>query len=851
MDVSTYLANRSNPGGILTMNPSSYLKVGGASNFPTNYITNTIDASSTVEYLGTVAQDVANIDYGNLTFSNGGAAAKLLLGGIVINGNLLINSGATLNPDSLKITSFGNITNSGTYTPGGSTMLLSGTSKSIVGNWTFNNLSVVGTYSSTGTSISIAEDLLVDVTGSMNFNTTSVTLDGDLTNSGTLTSNGIATFTGTRVQTIQLLNAISSSGGIINFNGTVSPVLNSTSSPQFAILNINNTGGVMPSTPWLVAVACNIGAGASFDGGALTHTFLGNFTNNGTVMSSGEMKFTPIPPYSAAATINLGTSSYTSTGKTKFGGVVPLTIVGTNLELFNVDITNTNTVGITPPSNWVVQNDLLVISGATLNLGTALSHTIGGDLTNNGTINGNTSTTTFTGNPVTINGIGSTNFNNITIATASDVSLNQDIKIARDFVYNGAFNSNGYELMFNGSTNSTISGSLGTLTIDELNQNKSGSVTTSLSIPVIINTQLQLINGAINTTATNIITLIDNAISNGGTSTSFVNGPMKKIGDDAFNFPVGNSNVWARIGMSAPTTITSEFQAQYFAAAYSNTSSVTAPLDHVSKLEHWILNRNVGSDNVVVTLFWEDGARSAINNLTDLVVAKFNGTSWVDETQAGGVTGTTSLGTITSQLVTSFSPFTFASRTNSNPLPIELTEFTATCQESNITLNWTTATELNNHYFVLEKSSDGTIWQTLSQINGSGNSNTIKHYSYVDNFKSSDITYYRLTQVDYNGMHKTYTMISSNCTFNKSDQMQLYPNPATNEIHADFSLTQNYGEGIIKIIDYLGRVCIEQKIQLSEGVSNNNMSINLPAGLYSVILYSDKTSFPVKELVIN
>ncbi len=851
VDISTFLANRSSPGGILTMSPSSYLKVGGATNFPSDFITNTIDATSTVEYLGAVAQNVANIDYGNLTFSNGGASAKLLLGDIIVNGNLLINSGATLNPDSIKITAFGNISNSGTFSPGGSTILLAGTAKSIIGNWTCNNLSIIGTYTSTGTSISMTGDLLISAGGSMNFNTTSAILDGDLTNSGSLTSNGVATFTGIRVQTLQLLNSISSSGGIINFNGTVSPILNSTSSPQFAILNINNTGGVAASVPWLVAVACNIGVGASFDGGALTHTFLGNFTNNGTVTSSGEMKFTPIPPYSSGATINLGTSSYTNTGKTRFGGAVPLTIVGTNLQLFNVDITNTNTIGITPPSNWVIQNDLFVASSATLNLGTALSHTIGGVLTNNGTINGNTSTTTFTGNPITINGIGSTNFNNINIATASDVSLNQDIKIARDFVYNGAFNSNGFELMLNGSINSTISGSSGTLTLDELNQNKSGTAITSLSIPIIINTKLQLTNGVINTTTTNILTLVDNAITSGGTTTSFVNGPMKKIGDDAFDFPVGNNNVWARIGMSAPTTVTSEFQAQYFAAIHSNTSSVTAPLDHVSTVEYWTLDRNIGTDNVAVTLFWESGSRSVITDLTDLVVARFNGTSWVDETQAGGVTGTTSLGTVTSQLVTSFNPFTFASRSGANPLPIELLDFKATCNTGGVLLNWITASETNNDYYKVDKSTNGVDWQLVGKINGSGNNTTLKNYTYQDNSNITEITYYRLTQVDYDGSQKIYNLISTDCTGNQYDHMLLYPNPSNNELHIDFNLTQNYGNGIVKIMDNIGRIIFEQDVQLSQGLNNNKLHINLPAGLYIVNVYSEQLNLPRQELIVK
>ncbi len=84
-------------------------------------------------------------------------------------------------------------------------------------------------------------------------------VNGDLTNSGSLTSTGVTTFTGTTVQTIRFLNAIvSNSAGVINFSGSVSPVLNSTSTPTYAPnLNINNTAGVpIPaSTGWCWATS--------------------------------------------------------------------------------------------------------------------------------------------------------------------------------------------------------------------------------------------------------------------------------------------------------------------------------------------------------------------------------------------------------------------------------------------------------------------------------------------------------------------------------------------------------------------------------------------------------------------
>ena len=150
-----------------------------------------------------------------------------------------------------------------------------------------------------------------------------------------------------------------------------------------------------------------------------------------------------------------------------------------------------------------------------------------------------------------------------------------------------------------------------------------------------------------------------------------------------------------------------------------------------------------------------------------------------------------------------------------------------------------------------EKSEDAVNWQLLGQIAGSGNSVSTKQYSYQDNLKSSDITYYRLSQVDIDGAKKTYSIINTDCSMKTVNQMLLYPNPSNKEVFLDLSLVQGYGEGTIKIIDYLGRVCFEQKLQLSKGFSNIKMMLNLPTGLYNVLLFSDKVSLPATELVIN
>ncbi|MEZ4805240.1 MAG: hypothetical protein R2852_07100 [Bacteroidia bacterium] len=475
LDLGTNLADRVNTGGILTIDSGAVLKIAGANNFPAKYTTRNLDANSTVIYDGTSAQSIRTLTYGHLEVSNGGSNAKTVLGNIRVNGNLTINSGATFNPDINTINLYGNLVNSGTFTPATSTLTLNGVSKTITGTTTLNNLSVInGSYTVVSGTISMSGDLTVQSTGSLNFGTNTAILDGDLTNAGTLISGGIATFTGTRVQTLQLLNAISSSStGVVNFNGTVSPVINSTSSPTFATVNINNTGGITASVPWTVYFNFNVASGASFDGGPLTHTFYGNFTNNGTVLSSGNLKFSPGAPFSASGAIKLDGVAFTSTGAIEFAGTAPITITDANPSLNIVIISNTHSSGVTAPSSWTIAEELRVTNGATFYAG-ATTQTINGSILNNGTIEGQTSTFFFDCAANEINGLGTNNFYTVEIDAAGDLTLNSDIYVNRNFILDGAFSGDGQSVIFTGTTTSTISGSAGSVAFGDLESENGG-----------------------------------------------------------------------------------------------------------------------------------------------------------------------------------------------------------------------------------------------------------------------------------------------------------------------------------------------------------------------------------------
>ncbi len=104
-------------------------------------------------------------------------------------------------------------------------------------------------------------------------------------------------------------------------------------------------------------------------------------------------------------------------------------------------------------------------------------------------------------------------------------------------------------------------------------------------------------------------------------------------------------------------------------------------------------------------------------------------------------------------------------------LPIELISFDGYKYDEYNLLTWVSATELNNDYYRLEKSTDALSWETAYIADGSGTSYTPIHYQYKDyNYKTSEIIYYRLIQVDLNGNSEIFNIVSIDRTHNKSER---------------------------------------------------------------------------------
>jgi hypothetical protein len=504
-DLSVFTAGRSSVGGAFILLNGAALSAGGASNFPANYSSYALGTTSLVDYNGTVTQTVAGVTYGDVHFSNGGSNAKALAAGITVNGNLTINSGATFNAGVHSISLNGNWMNSGVFNAGTvADLILNGTGKTITGATSFNRVTVNGYYIVTGSDITYNGLLNVTPTGIFLAGTGTATVSGDLTNAGILFSDGTTTFTGTTFQTIRLMNAIAStSTGVVNFNGNVSPLINATSSPLFATLNINNSGGVNPNISITVLVAFTVSSGAAFNGGISTHNFAGAFINNGKVTSDGILNLSPAYP----TTIQLSGTGFSSTGVVVFGGAAPATITGAPTSLKNVIIANTYSSGITPASGWNIAGNFSINSNAVFNAST-YSHTVGGNIESDGTLNSGASTFTMTSATGQLTGSPSTTFNHFTIAPGAFVTAHSDFNVAGHFSDNGVYDGSAGVLTMTGNNDANINSTTGPAAIAQLTIKKGSTATVTVGTDISTLSDLSVVSG---TFFTSVFSLTEDA----------------------------------------------------------------------------------------------------------------------------------------------------------------------------------------------------------------------------------------------------------------------------------------------------------------------------------------------------
>jgi len=189
---------------------------------------------------------------------------------------------------------------------------------------------------------------------------------------------------------------------------------------------------------------------------------------------------------------------------------------------------------------------------------------------------------------------------------------------------------------------------------------------------------------------------------------------------------------------------------------------------------------------------------------------------------------------------------------SNTPLPVELTSFTASYKNQSVILSWKTETEVNNYGFTVERRISEGNWNNIGFVEGSGNSNSHKEYSYSDSdvFTGGSKFQYRLKQVDNDGTFEYSDIVEVEVVPNEYELSQNYPNPFNPSTTIRFSLPKET-QLKINIYNMLGEL-VETLAEGSYEAGYHKITFNannLPSGTYVYRLESSEF-VQVKKLVL-
>ncbi|NNC85074.1 MAG: T9SS type A sorting domain-containing protein, partial [Bacteroidia bacterium] len=164
---------------------------------------------------------------------------------------------------------------------------------------------------------------------------------------------------------------------------------------------------------------------------------------------------------------------------------------------------------------------------------------------------------------------------------------------------------------------------------------------------------------------------------------------------------------------------------------------------------------------------------------------------------------------------------------------IELISFTGEYLEDRVLLNWSTATEINNDYFTIERSRDGLNFEPIGFVDGAGYSTQLLNYKFEDVEPLEGTTYYRIKQTDYNGDFTYSKIISIKRTFKNTPGIQsLYPNPVKDNLYVTYKLKLKLNENAkLRLLSVTGTVLNEYILDESVSVQQIDLS-DLQKGVY-------------------
>ncbi len=390
---------------------------------------------------------------------------------------------------------------------------------------------------------------------------------------------------------------------------------------------------------------------------------------------------------------------------------------------------------------------------------------------------------------------GSLNFNtnfegNVHMEMGDNTSFELGGNINRSAGYGSMVMSKNASLTFSGSVAQTIpatrpdGNTIDSLFLTNLIFNNTSGVPMTPNGMVYLSRNLELTEGIINTDSDNLFILKDSVGISGGSSSAYINGPIRKMGRtpaDSLIFHIGDQGTYAPFEISRVNNSNSDYTIQYLSCP-PPIGTLQNGLIRVSELEYWIMTSTPGSDSVDVRLHWGDADNSGINNLGSLVVTYYTpATGWMNIGNGGtsGLAFRGEGGSIINDL--SCPPpigtvmFTYGTLDASNPLPIAMKGLTAFQLDQQIQLNW--ATESNFDYFEIEHSTDAFNFSRMETVDAKTGPRNL--YQIFDGQPIIGANYYRLKMFDPMGEAR-YSDVAT-VQFQDERQLEVFPNPVDDQ----------------------------------------------------------------------
>jgi hypothetical protein len=192
---------------------------------------------------------------------------------------------------------------------------------------------------------------------------------------------------------------------------------------------------------------------------------------------------------------------------------------------------------------------------------------------------------------------------------------------------------------------------------------------------------------------------------------------------------------------------------------------------------------------------------------------------------------------------------TVAIKANPQILPVSLINFSASAESQNVRIEWSTASEINSDYFLVERSSNGEKFTSVGAVKASGNSSQNNYYNLTDDHPLSKHSYYRLKQVDFNG-DVWYSKVEA-VDFENEILISIFPNPASEILNINISGRKNQ-ESLIIIRDALGKECYSMTLMPESDYKAIQISLQykFSKGIYSIQVIS-AGNITEQKIIIN